>query len=145
MRKFWEFIKKIWKVFVTVLAIGATVWGLLESIYWVTDYFHDQQIHNKKIDTLEKTLLDVINGDKEKDFKIEELNDYIEQKKHSYAVGFRVEKQILPDGSIQKKKMYRDWDGHWHEVHLDNHMTAVYGIDYYFYIDKNTGEKVYCW
>lgn len=137
--------QKFWGKIVATLAVFSTLGIILEGIIVGVNWYNHQQEMFKKVTTLETMMLDIINGDKQKDDKIVKLEDYVSSKNKSYAVGFRVFKDVDEEtGKIIKTKKYRDWSGVWYNVHIDNSMSDYYGVDYYYYIDKD-GEKIYCW
>lgn len=141
-----KWYKVWWKVLVSFIGAVGIVWGVLEGVNAVTKWWHKEELKEQKIEELEQTLLKVINDDIEKDKRIDSLDDYVTTKKKSYAVGFRVFKETDKEtGIVSFKKMYRDWQGIWHEVYLDREYSDIYGIDYYYYINKNDGRKTYCW
>lgn len=141
-----KWYKSWWKTLIAFVGGFTFVWGILEGVYQVTEWVHEEELKEEKIELLEKTVQKIINEDKEKDKKIQSLQDYVDDKNQSFAVGFRVFIKEDPySNDVVRKKMYRDWNGVWHEVHLDHKYTNYYGIDYYYYISKESGEKVYCW
>ena len=136
--------KTVFKAFAAAVTISGMVWGVFEVIWVVAEWHQKEVALETKVSDLEKKLKDVISGDVKKDKQIDSLISYIESKKTSFAVGFRVNKITDEEtGEITYKKMYRDWNGVWHEIHYDLYMSQTYGYDYYFYVDKNTGDKIY--
>ena len=74
------------------------------------------------------------------------FESYLDKKSQSFAVGFRVKKTTDEHtGKIRWVKQYRDWKGYLNDVYIDKELTEYYGIEYYFYYDKDTGEQKYCW
>lgn len=74
------------------------------------------------------------------------FEDYLEKKTQSFAVGFRVKKTTDEHtGKTRWIKQYRDWKGNLNDIYLDKEYSEMYGIEYYFYYDKDTGDKKYCW
>lgn len=134
-----SFIKRTWKTFVGILTVGGVIWGVLTGIYWFTEKWHEYEVFKES----EKQVLDRLD-------KIEanqkKLLNYVDKKSTSFAVGFRVFKMEDEEtGKTTLVKRYRDWDGVWHEIFRDKELSDLYGVDYYYYIDKQTDEKIYCW
>lgn len=134
-----HWIKKAWKTKVAVFAVLGALWGILEGVYWFTEKWHewevlkDNEVHMvERIDRLEENQKNIL--------------QYVENKRKSFAVGFRVFKEVDEiTGEVTFAKRYRDWKGVWHEIFQDLEASRYYGVDYYYYIDKNSDEKIYCW
>jgi hypothetical protein len=127
-------VKKWWKRVLATLGVLAVITGIFESVYVCTEFWHEYNIL-KEI---------VISEDYET--RISDLEDYVHKKSKSFAVGFRVFKEVdeITEKVIYKKK-YRDWRGTWNDIFYDEEASELYGVDYYFYYHKDTGEKIYCW
>jgi hypothetical protein len=137
-------LKSYWAKVVTIIVTGGTVFGLIEGSLWFAGWVHSETEYRNKIETLIKDLGDVIKADKDKDKRLDELEAYREKNKGSFAVGFRVTK--VWDETLQKwgyKKFYRDWSGYLNEIHYDAYMSSLEGYPSYFYIDRETGDKIY--
>ena len=92
-----------------------------------------------KVDALELRLDSLQRTDRS-------LHDYIAKKKSSYAVGYRVKKVFDEQtGKYRKVRQYRDWKGYFNDIYIDHEATEFYGIDQYYYIDKDSQLKIYCW
>jgi hypothetical protein len=144
MKKKWY--KTWWKSLTGVLAIVGLIWGVFEGVYMFTAWHHQFEHDRYEISILKKKVNTIIENDLLKDEKIKKFSNYIVSKRKSYAVGFRVFNDKDEDtGIVTQKKMYRDWEGIWNEVYIDNKYSRDFGVDYYYYIDKKTGEKTYCW
>lgn len=132
-------ILRAWKQIVGFLAVCGLVWGVLEGVYFFTEQWHDYTILKENVDSLK-------HGDERYEKRIFELENYVANKRLSFAVGFRVFKETDEETGITNKvKKYRDWDGKWHTVFRDKEYSDIYGVDYYYYIDKETDERIYCW
>jgi len=129
-----SFFKRTWKSMVATLTVLGVVWGVLEGVYFFTQEWHEYEIYKEKVDS--------------EDFneRIIDLEKYVINKRKSFAVGFRVFKHEDEEtGKISFVKRYRDWQGTWHEIFRDRETSDLYGVDHYYYIDKETDEKIYCW
>jgi len=128
-----------WKTVIGAAGVLTAVFGILEGTYWFTAQWHDYQVMKKKVMTLDT-------GDVYINQRLITLEKYLEEKNRSFAVGFRVFKeQDELTGNVTYRKMYRDWSGKWNEVFIDFEYSQEYGVNYYYYIDKTNGAKVYCW
>ena len=135
---FKNIVNKWWKVAISVITTAGIVFGVLEVVFWFSKWYDEEVAYRN---SLEKMIED--NKSIKQDLK--KATDYISKKKSSFAVGYRVFRELDEEtGKIVKTKMYRDWSGSWHEVHFDSEMSEFYGVDHYFYID-DYGDKVYCW
>lgn len=136
--------KTVVKTFMVAVALSGAVWGVFEGVWVITNWHKDEVALEKKLNDLEKIVNLVIENDNKKYEKIAVLEAYIEKKNASFAVGFRVIK-IYDESTdvLTFKKMYRDWSGHWNEIHYDAYFSALNGYDYYFYIHRETGDKKY--
>lgn len=144
--KYRKWYKVWWKLVMSFVASLGIVWGIFETTYAITEWWHKEYLKEKKILELEHRVEELHKEDSSQNSKIKYFDNYIKNKNESYSVGFRVFKQKhFESGGIIHKKMYRDWDGAWHEIHYDKKASEFYGIDYYYYIEKETGEKIYCW
>ena len=77
--------------------------------------------------------------------KLDYVVSYVENKKRSFAVGYRVKKEIDEQtGEEVWTKQYRDFKGRWNDIFIDLEMSNYWGYDVYYYIDKDTHEKIYC-
>jgi hypothetical protein len=141
-----KWYQKLWGKVLATIAIFGTLGVILEFIIIGVNWYNSQQETFDKVNNLEKTILDIVNSDKDKDNKILDLEEYVSNKDKSYAVGFRVFKHRDDDtGKLMKTKKYRDWSGKWNDVFYDKTMSINFGVDYYYYIDRQTSEKIYCW
>ena len=130
---------KWWKPTAKYMGILTVVFSILSGTYLFTERLYEYKELKEIVESI-----DVINGIQGKSIK--NIEKYVLSKKKSFAVGFRVFNDTdIETGVVTKRKMYRDWNGVWNEVYLDVEYTSQIGIDYYFYIDKRTGDKVYCW
>lgn len=133
-----SWFNETWKKYVfAIAAIGLLSTGgsyLISGVNWwqgqnslpqrVKDIEHNDSIIQKKLDF---------------------LINYVENKKKSFAVGYRVIKEIDEHkGTEIWKKQYRDFKGHWNPIFIDLELSDYYGFDTYYYIDQDTHEKVYC-
>lgn len=92
-----------------------------------------------RLDNIEDSIKSLKQGD-------EVFVDYFDKKSQTFAVGFRVKKTVDEHtGRVRFVKQYRDWKGYLNDIILDKELTEYYGIEYYFYFDKDTQEKIYCW
>lgn len=143
-----KWYQKLWGKVLGAVAVVGTCGIILEIVLSGVNWYNHQKEMLSKIPMIENAIVDILNEDKQKDDKIEMLENFIIDKKKSHAVGFRIFKEWDEDEKKWiKTKMYRDWDGTWNEVHIDNQMSLMYGVDYYYYISKNKntlGEKIYC-
>lgn len=141
-----KWYQKLWGKVLGAVGVFTTCLIIIKAIFSVFEWYYEKEQALSKIDEIEKTMINMINDENKKNEKIYRLEQYIDTKEQSYAVGFRVfkEKNEASEG-YTKRKMYRDWDGEWHEVHYDFQLSTQYGIGYYYYIDKINGDKVYCW
>lgn len=62
---------------------------------------------------------------------------WVTEKWHEY--------KMTPKRIVKEVKRYRDWKGRWYEIFRDKESSDLYAIDYFYYIDKQTDEKIYCW
>lgn len=128
-----------WKAVVGILSVSGIVLGIFRGVITVVDEWREFQSFKQRVINLES-------GDSLLENTVQINTAYIAAKNMSYAVGFRVEIDINPHtNEMTKRKMYRNWEGEWNEVHKDQFYSELDGVDYYFYIDKETGDKVYCW
>ena len=142
--RFKTWISKAWKTVVATIGVATTVWLIFQASYFITDWLHQEDLMKKYLENIQSKLDEIIKLDKKKDEKIESFEKYIDKKRQSFQVGFRVFKETdSTTGTISYKKMYRGWDGHWHEVHYDEYYSSQFGYDFYFYVDRQTGEKIY--
>ena len=126
--------KRWWKKIVGILTILGIVWGVLEGVYFFTKYWHEYQVLKENVQS------------EDYEERISDLETYVINKKKSFAVGFRVFKEVDElTGKTTFKKKYRNWGGVWNDVFYDAETSDIYGVDYYFYYDIRTGEKIYCW
>jgi hypothetical protein len=126
--------KRVWKSALGMITVFGVLWGVLEGVYFFTEVWHDYKI-----------LKENVNGEDFED-RITTLETYVEKKTKSFHVGFRVFKVMDEDtGIMTRVKRYRDWDGKWHEIFKDIEASLMYGVDYYYYINQKTDEKIYCW
>lgn len=129
--------KRWWKKIIGGITILGVVWGVLEGVYFFTQYWHEYQIlkENVQSENFEE--------------RISKLETYVVNKRKSFAVGFRVFKEVDEiTGEVRYRKKYRDWVGVWHTIFYDEEASVLFGVDYYYYIDEKRpiGEKeVYCW
>ena len=133
-----SFFKKWWKQVIASLAVFGAVWGILEGVYFFTQHWHEYQL-------LIKTVKKLNNGDNNFENRITYLENYLEKKNKSYAVGFRV--TIVTDeetGRHIKKRTHRGWDGEERNVYKDAALSETNGVDYYFWVDEQ-GERNYVW
>ena len=143
-RKKWY--QKLWGKVLGAIGVITTCLMIIKAVYSVFEWYHEKEHALNKINEIETTLINVINENNKKNEKISKLEEYIDTKEKSYAVGFRVFREKNEETSdFIKRKMYRDWDGNWHEVHYDFELSTKFGVGYYYYIDKENGKKVYCW
>ena len=127
-------------------ALAGATWGIIELVFMFTAWNHAYELRGEKIIELETMIIEVIDGDLKKDEKIDNLLIHQSNKGNTFQVGKRTEILVDEETGIKTTiKKYRDWDGVLHEVHKDHEMTESYGIDYYYYISKQTGLKVYVW
>lgn len=135
-KKVWY--KTWWKSVIGAITVCGVVWGIFEIVIKVNKEWEDYQEFKNRLELLEKDA-------KNQDSLINANKTYIEKKKGSYAVGFRVVTEWDDDlNMFLKKRKYRDWSGETYIVHKDEYYSNHYGYDYFFYIDK-TGEKKYCY
>lgn len=137
-------MKSFWAKIITIIVTGGAVYGLIEGSLWFAGWIHSETEYRNKIEQLETDLKSVITEDKEKDERIDLLEAYIEKKNGSFAVGFRVIK--VWDEALQKwvyKKYYRDWSGYLNEIHYDAYYSSLEGYPIYFYVERETGDKIY--
>jgi hypothetical protein len=127
-------IKRIWKRIVGGLAVLGVLWGIFEGVYIFAEYVHEYENLKEKVDS------------EAFDVRITKLEKYVLNKRKSFHVGFRVFKYFDEEtGLTTRVKRYRDWNGVWHEIFRDLEASETYKVDYYYYIDKKTDEKIYCW
>ena len=120
-----HWLKRAWKTKLAILAVLAGLWGVLEGVYFFTEKWHEYQ----ELKTNEVQLIDRIDR-LEKNQK--DVLKYMQGKKQSFAVGFRVFKMEDEDGGgVTLTKRYRGWDGKWHEIFRDKEWSETYGVDYY--------------
>lgn len=143
-KKSWS--KKVVSFILGASALGGAVWGILEVIFMFTAWHAEYEDRGIRLEQLQDRIYQLENGDAEIAAELDNILYHESNKGNTFQVGKRTE--IIEDvetGIKVKVKKYRDWDGILHEVHKDNEMSMTYGIDYYFYIDKQTGNKIYVW
>ncbi len=131
----------------SIVATALFFWSIFEGAYMFSDWMHTNE-HSKssiveKLNKHDSLLVVIINSDLDKDDKISKLEEYRNYKKQSYAVGFRMVK-ITDEatGKVRWVKQYRDFDGIWRDVFLDDECSEYIGMDCYFYYGED-GERVY--
>lgn len=135
--------KSVWKSVLALTLVCGTFWGIFEVVYVVATWHKDEVALSQNVtklgNSIDSLLVLINNADQE----IENIENYIDKKKQSYQVGFRVVRQY-DDETHQyvSKKMFRAWDGILYEVHYDYALSQTWGYDYYFYVDID-GEKIY--
>jgi len=131
-KKHWY--QKAWGKVVATVSILGILAGIFEGVYLFTEMWHDYKELQEKV------------KNEDYDNRIKKLEIYVTEKRKSFAVGFRVFKEFDEEtGKITYQKRYRDWEGIWHEIYYDLEASELYGVDYYYYIKRGTGEKIYCW
>jgi hypothetical protein len=135
--------KRIWKTFVAAIAIAGLIWGVLEVV-WVVVKWHDDEVRLEQTVTDQlKTIDSLTVALNNQATQINKINSWIDKKKLSFAVGFRVQKEYDEENERWiYKKMYRDWTGVWREIHLEQYTSELLGYSVYFYVDGD-GEKQY--
>jgi hypothetical protein len=122
-----------------VSVVGTLGTGLVNTV----NHWNFYQALPDRLDEIENSIDSLYKGDL-KEFSL--LDSFIARKKETFAVGFRVKKSIDEhSGEPRFIKQYRDWKGRLNNVYLDYELTEFYGMEYYFYYDKDTGDKKYCW
>ena len=135
-KKHWY--QKAWgKVVAIVTALGI-LGAIFEVAYLGTMFYHEHQ-------EMKAALEKIIPGELSFETRISHLEEYVNRKRKSHQVGFRVV-TITDDetGRQVKRKKYRGWDLEEHTVYKDEFLSKQEGIDYYFYVDTD-GERVYVW
>lgn len=129
----------IWsKRILGVIGVAGVIWGSLEGVYVFTEKYHEYEIYKTTVDSLDNHNQDFEN-------RLLKIEKYVNQKRSSFAVGFRVVTVIDEEtGRKIKKKTYRGWDGVVHTVYKDGYLSDMEGIAYYFWIGED-GERNYCW
>ena len=140
-----KLLENVWAKYLFILALIA---GLTTGLNYMGNAFHWWNTQNY-LPTQVKNLNDkidlVVKGDSLKDVRIQEMMNYIESKKQSFAVGFRVMKNIDEHtGEETWIKQYRDFKGKWNNIYLDLEMSEYFGVEQYYYIDQETQEKEWC-
>ncbi len=129
---------KVWGKVVAAMAILGVLGGIFQGTYECTKLWYEYQ-------ELRKTVANHDSAQTNYETRLTNAETYIELKKKSYQVGFRV--VIITDeatGKHIKRKKHRGWTGDEHTVYKDQFWSDQEGIDYYFWIDS-TGERIYCW
>lgn len=128
----------VWAKYAMILAViaGLSTGGsyLISGVNW----WNSQQNIPKKVQEMEVRDSIIL-------LKLDFVIEYIENKKKSFAVGFRVAKTVDEHtGEPRWVRQYRDWKGRWHPIYLDLELTELYGIEQYYYIDSDTQERKWC-
>jgi len=145
-----KWYKKVWAKYLLGLAvIGALSTGgsfLVSGVNWWNTQ-NDLPADIKSIDDKMNSIMSSDSTMKESfDMRILTIEAWINNKKTSRAVGFRMKLVVDEDTEIERwEKQYRDWSGMWHKVYLDPDLSELYGVDHYYYIDEETHRRVYCW
>lgn len=138
-----KWYKQTWAKVVAVVA-GLSVLGTIGTgVVNTVNHWNFYKVLPDRLDKIESSIDSLYKGDL-KEFSI--VNDFLNKKKETFAVGFRVKKTIDEHtGEPRWIKQYRDWKGNLNDIYLDYELTEYYGMEYYFYYDKDTHEKIYCW
>ena len=115
--------------------VGTLFGYIIAGVNW----WNKNQELPAKVEQLQQELDSLKSGDKA-------LYNFVDKKSQSYAVGYRVKKVVDEQtGKTRKVRQYRDWKGYFNDIYIDHEATEFYGIDQYYYIDKDSHEKIYCW
>ena len=141
-----KWYQQTWAKYLGALAVITSLGTGVGYLGSASNWWNNQQNIPKQLEKLNKKIDSIISEDSLKDIKIEKMMRYIELKKRSFAVGFRIKKVTNEHtGKERWIKQYRDWKGHLNDIYIDFELTEFHGTDYYYYIDKDSHEKVYCW
>jgi len=123
-----------------ITLISAMLFGIVEGIIIGVREYDKYTAIKKEVAILKKD-----NTSKDKlittlQTKVDLLDEFINKKKTSYAVGFRV----LIDENEEHIPIYKDWEGVTHHIYKDIQATYSFGVDSYFYVDSE-GTKTFVW
>lgn len=133
-----QWYQKAWGKVVALISAVGILGGIFEVTYLATEFYHEHK-------QMQQTLEYLVPGEQSFETRISNLEEYINRKRKSHQVGFRV--VVITDeetGRQTKRKKYRGWDLEEHTVYKDEYLSEQDGIDYYFYVGPD-GERVYVW
>jgi len=112
-----------------VAAVASGIAGFKTIKHEIVDFIH-VEVHNAKADDVKRfeNAIDSIS------FK---LNEHIESKSESFAVGLRMNK-------VNNHLYYKAEDGNQYPAYKDVQMSNTYNYPYYYYINPVDGEKEWC-
>jgi broad specificity polyphosphatase/5'/3'-nucleotidase SurE len=141
-KKHKHWYQTLWGKITSGIAIAGAIWGILEGVYYFTEQWHE-------IQTMKKEWAEMKEEEQWVKENVNKLVKYVQDKKKSYAVGFRMFRyEDEQTGETKWKKRYRDWNGEWHDIFYDQEASELMGVDYYYYVDETKpppDNQVYCW
>jgi hypothetical protein len=119
-----------------VISVSGVIWGVFETAFFVRDWLQKEEVFRQKIETIETDIKSLVDSQKN-------VQNYINIKKQSFQVGFRVFKEKDEDtGEIHFRKKFRGFNGKWYELHYDQYYSDMWQVDHYFYVNE-AGEQIY--
>ncbi len=135
-KKHWY--QKAWGKVVATISVITILAGIFQATYMATEFWYEYQAMHAEVEKLTQEKQELLR-------RLEVLEYYVDRKKKSYQVGFRVVVVSDEDTGLHvKRKKYREWNGEEHTVYRDKLLSDQEGYDYYFWIDS-LGNRNYCW
>lgn len=135
-KKHWY--QKAWGKVLATISVLTVLYGIFEAVYQCVGFYNEYE-------ALKTTVIELQNVDNSYESRISSIEEFVNRKKKSFAVGFRV--VVVTDeetGKQVKRQKHRGWDLEEHTVYKDEALSEQEGYDYYFWVDKN-GSRVYVW
>ena len=130
--------QKAWGKVVAAISVIVTLGAILEGGYLLYGFYDEYK-------QMQATMELLVEQENSFETRISHVEEFVNRKNKSYAVGFRVVTVTDEEtGRQTKRKKYRGWDGEEHTVYLDKEFSEQQGIDYYFWIAAD-GSINYCW
>jgi hypothetical protein len=134
-----KWYQQTWAKIVGFVAATGVIGTLGTGVVNTVNHWNFYQTLPVRLDSIEVNIDNIENGDKK-------FYEFFDKKSSTFAVGFRVKKEKDEHtGKVVWVKQYRDWKGHLNNIFIDHEMSELYGTYQYYYIDRDTHEKVYCW
>jgi hypothetical protein len=134
-----KWYQQTWAKITGAIVVMGTLGTIGTGVVNTVNHWNFYQALPARLDSIENHVKTLEEGDKE-------FENFFDKKGNSFAVGFRVDKtKDEHTNEIMWVKKYRDWKGRLNNIYIDHELTDFYGVDQYYYIDKDTHEKVYCW